>query len=696
MPSLQLSLTIRQVKHVSVLVVSTVALALIFAMIPQSLVHAGGAAGGGGSSGGGTGGAQTKYGFGWYNFPTNGSTRPQYMRDGGDWADVMKKCSKESANRIIAFIVFQDTKTVATSVVYRYDSGWLGYSGYMGNNGGNWLTAPAAHELFNKLDSATKAPFNWGKGNASSVAWFCYDSSLPSAKITAEASVSDSKIVLGDSVTFTNDLKISNVNNTRDDTFDYKITSSGPDALPAPGIKSYTNVSIFDARTTSNGRLYTFTPPAVGHYCRKIKASGAPDYVVYPVNPAEACVDVVQVVTTDYTLTPTVTLGSDAIEAGELLTVNPSVKNSSSDNSNPTVWKLTRTTPAPSATLSSASNITFPGGLTNLSPYPDNDTNFDVGTQLCYVLSVQPHGATDLTEYTSTPPVCATIGKRPKTQIWAGDLNVGGDVVAKPSTKNSTTYGSWSEYGIVASGGITGAASGAAFAGAGLANATICGENVLSFSNTVGSACTENADAIGHYQSDANIPPVADNFLGTGNPIPGTVTPSALNDIVGDNTYNAGDVTLNASNLPAGKTVVIKSTGTVTIAGNQTYADGKYTNISQLPQLVIIAKSIMINANVDRVDAWLVATNNAGNGTIYTCNDEGKTTNECSTPLKVNGPVMTDKLYLRRTAGSDDSNLGAPAEIFNLRADAYLWAINQASNKTYIQTVYNTELPPRF
>jgi hypothetical protein len=118
---------------------------------------------------------------------------------------------------------------------------------------------------------------------------------------------------------------------------------------------------------------------------------------------------------------------------------------------------------------------------------------------------------------------------------------------------------------------------------------------------------------------------------------------------------------------------------------------------------VIIAKNIniadVVGANtVTNIDAWLIAQG----GTINTCSDVDKdanlSTDICKDKLTVNGPVMTDKLYLRRTAGSGTgANSGDPAEVFNLPASAYLWSITQASkSKSNVQTVYSTELPPRF
>ena len=130
------------------------------------------------------------------------------------------------------------------------------------------------------------------------------------------------------------------------------------------------------------------------------------------------------------------------------------------------------------------------------------------------------------------------------------------------------------------------------------------------------------------------------------------------------------------------------------IEGNITYANGPFTNVRDIPQVVIIAQNIEIRDNVGRVDAWLVASN-----TIDTCyNLTGNpTAGKCATLLEVNGPVITNHLLLRRTGGSGtDAQSGDPAERFNLRPDAYLWAGLQARGSNKAQTVYSTELPPRF
>ena len=329
--------------------------------------------------------------------------------------------------------------------------------------------------------------------------------------------------------------------------------------------------------------------------------------------------------------------------------------------------------------------------------------NYDAGTRVCFALSLKPNrntiaeGKDDRWRHSVLD--CQIISKKPKIQIWGGDLWSGG--IAKTSTSAkiisgaNRTFGSWVEYGVFATGSISGVGSGSAYAGPGLADADakLCS---LNFTNTNSQLCAVGAGStvMGNYKTSRSISDVAGSFPDLGNNISGAITASDLDS----GTYNvAGDLTLNTSTLLANKSIIIKATGTVTIVGNQQYSDGPYTNISQLPQLVIIANRIIINNSATQVDAWLVANNATMTGRIDTCEKEGTTTGDCNNMLTVNGPVMTDHLYLYRTAGSGNGvNSGDPAEVFNLRPDAYLWASARAINGSHIHTVYTADVPPRF
>jgi len=262
-------------------------------------------------------------------------------------------------------------------------------------------------------------------------------------------------------------------------------------------------------------------------------------------------------------------------------------------------------------------------------------------------------------------------------------------------------FGSWTEYGIIANKTITGAGSGSAFAGTGMANATICRASSLSFTNAGNSTCTPST-IIGNYNMDAHIMPNVEASFPISSSTPILQSSSSLNTLW-DNKYTTnGNFTIKESNIRKGQWIVINaSTADITINGNIIYTADTFYSVNEIPQVVIIAKNIYIADNVTNIDAWLIAKS----GMINTCYSNNGviipvgaklTTLMCNEPLVVNGPVMTNKLYLRRTAGSDVGTAsGNPAEIFNLRADAYLWSVGRATEDGRIQTVYSTELPPR-
>ena len=455
-----------------------------------------------------------------------------------------------------------------------------------------------------------------------------------------------------------------------------------------------------------------------------------------------------------YSLTPGVTTNaSGIIEPNTTFAVTPSVSNTGPTKSNATQWQVTqiivlpgKIVPNPAGGLS-ASNAPPCGNYFRAPPgascstVKTGTTVFDenggwlsgavlsasnvtvgdlaVGTKLCFAYSLQPYSSSS-TEWRHSAPVCLVVGKRPKVQVQGGDLTVGKTFVGAPvisSVRTSksiktigttqNTFGSWIEYGIFATGSVTGAASGSAYAGpSGMANATDCLASRLSFTNNNNVAL---CDAIGKYTTPRSIPDVAASFASPGAIISGTITPNNLLATAGTYIGTSGsDLVLDVSVLDPGKSVILKASGTVTIIGNQTYNPdnngAKYSSASQLPQLVIIANKIIINDNVTNVDAWLIAsgvdgiveTCNTGSPT-YVLNDPLKlTSDKCKTPLTVNGPVMAKQLWLRRTAGSGtDLASGDPAEVFNLRPDAYLWAATRATGSGRVQTMYTTELPPR-
>ena len=259
-------------------------------------------------------------------------------------------------------------------------------------------------------------------------------------------------------------------------------------------------------------------------------------------------------------------------------------------------------------------------------------------------------------------------------------------------------YGSWGEYGIIANGNAE-SASGAGLSSSfnGRSGVNPRDYNKLTFANT---------PKFGNFSSTSSVP---DNFtLPSVGSVKGSVSGNVDVDSLATGEYNAGNVTLTGSKLSVGKSIVIKSSGVVRISGDLLYTDTN--DVRQLPQLIIYAKNIIIEPSVGEVNAWLITQKD---GYVSTCGVvinfgswlSGVSESSCGKQLKVNGPIKTGHLFLRRTYGGkhassakNDPNMhpGTPAEIINLRADTYIWAYNNYRNTGAISTMNVRELPPRY
>jgi hypothetical protein len=309
--------------------------------------------------------------------------------------------------------------------------------------------------------------------------------------------------------------------------------------------------------------------------------------------------------------------------------------------------------------------------------------------------------------------------------VWGGDLSAGksflGTSVTLPTANIDTsvstktiasgnyTFGSWVEYGVFARGSITNIGSAAAYAGTasaqGLVNASLCRASYLTFNNASGArnVCTGSSyTTLGGYSTSRSIPDVASSYPVTSS------TPQygsrSLNDAATQGLYTSSStLTLTGGTINAGRWVVIHApNASVTITGDIRYTTDTLSSVSDIPQVIIIARNINITDAVRQVDAWLIAkpSTTLADGVINTCSSVAEnaplSSTICANPLVVNGPVMANKLLLRRTTGpGTGTSSGNPAETFNLRPDAYLWAYSHTPSNGRVQTVYTTELPPR-
>jgi hypothetical protein len=313
---------------------------------------------------------------------------------------------------------------------------------------------------------------------------------------------------------------------------------------------------------------------------------------------------------------------------------------------------------------------TYPAKDTDTQPYSSGGPD-QPGTRLCFFTRVNnpTDSNTDNSDWRYSNMSCAIAGIKPKVQVRGNDVKIGSAIDTSLSDVQSKTYGSFGEYGVFSNGLNSKMASGSGLLGGD--NATQSSWVNLTFAN------------VPTYGSFGGVAPLSYN--------PGAGTALPLNTLA-TTTYHTGDKK------------VLQYSGTLYINGNQTY-DNTYSNITQIPNIKIVADNIIIAPGVTRIDPWIVARSAAGTyGNISTCSTIALfkpmgTANlldstKCGNQLVFNGPVIANKLYAYRT---HDSATGDPAEIFNLNASNWLSAFTgSAASRPVARTDIVTELPPRF
>lgn len=364
--------------------------------------------------------------------------------------------------------------------------------------------------------------------------------------------------------------------------------------------------------------------------------------------------------------------------------------------------------------------------------------DWEVGTRVCFVLSINRYsnwsqgfrsptnvdsrqGSSD---WRHSRMQCAVVGKTPSAQVHGGSLQVGrvysgsstnsSNIRGRLTTNSSGNYGSWGEYGLLATGSVQGVASGAALSN-GSDSASQSGWSRLTYANQPGFGSytfVNPNNPLQRIDSHFSAPTagIPNSTVGANSSVDQVMsrTPSVVRG-------TASTVTLAGGTIEVGESKVLRAER-VRITSDIQYSNSPVNDPSRTPQLVIIADNIDIAEGVGQVDAWLIARNaistchiddysptraqtlSSGGSGGYHNRNSLLSAEDCDTLLTVNGPVITDKLYLLRTAGGGTGlNAGDPAEIFNLRPDAYMWMQAQSgTNPNLIRTIQTRELPPRY
>lgn len=354
-------------------------------------------------------------------------------------------------------------------------------------------------------------------------------------------------------------------------------------------------------------------------------------------------------------------------------------------------------------------NGSIPSGVTrNLNAASVRvPSDLEVGDRFCFAVSARNRThSPGSTPWRHSAPSCIIISKKPKVNILGGDLWVRGGTAANSRVATSTTnntagiYGSFVEYALATRGNVTGMSSASGYQGRSTVNA-LCGVSLLTFGNNgLDNTGCSNQDIGTYSRLPSTTPRLQDRFTANSGNLSGTVSLNGRNG-----TFSAqNNISISSSTINSGQSVIIVApNANVTINGDIEYDDGDLRSVSDIPQVVIIARNIFINAAVNKVDAWLVANGEeAGHGYINTCGNgtslgAGLNADTCDEPLLVNGPVIANHLLMRRTAGAGSlSRAGDPSEVFNLRPDAYLWMANRISAGVGLPTTATRELPPKY
>lgn len=311
---------------------------------------------------------------------------------------------------------------------------------------------------------------------------------------------------------------------------------------------------------------------------------------------------------------------------------------------------------------------------------------------------------------------CKSIAKKPSTAIWNGNFMTAGGVDTSLSYRfdnpvmaveaNSWVlgerrlYGSWTEFLLAAGNTVDGMGSGAALSlGSTRSGDQIC-ESDLAHSNSPLTIADQSCAVLGYsgIGNNSTINARMDSYLRN------QAQGSELRDLGSE---AGGTIFVNG-------TRIIEHNGDLTIDRNIIVPTGPYNSIYDLPQAVIFVNgNVNITSNVTQIDAWIIAR-----GELNTCRDfsAGNTGaiapgytdiyyndgDVCQNQLVFNAPVYANRVRLNRSYGSDPlvpagSSRMAAGEIFNLRADTYLWAYAQSGryDSSYTES-YSRELAPRY
>lgn len=405
-------------------------------------------------------------------------------------------------------------------------------------------------------------------------------------------------------------------------------------------------------------------------------------------------------------------------------------------------------------------------GDSTSKPITINIPDVPAGTPICVRSAVWPANSGNDRNWqdkegshtwaTSSTRECFRVAKKPNLEVWGGNVYSRGTINTAVATKghldgydnsyspeakysDKYVFGSWGESGLITTGAVTGFTSGASLGYAANNSGNLIPNPFNNFYNTRAntgdnpggntnktSTFTLNPLTFANYPTigvignsittngtDADKTSIISRLIFGGEVNVDAESPISLNNSENnksDNIYyyfgGNNNLTVPNSTINADTLQIVHSARNITITGDLTYSDN-YANFDQMPKLVIYANNILIDCNVTRIDALLIA-----NDSVITCNNFENDFDHLldkikvhindsanSNRLVVNGAVIADRLIPNRTYGAaTGANSMIPAEIINYDPTLYLWGNSKTEtgdNNKNLDVSYQKELPPR-
>lgn len=321
----------------------------------------------------------------------------------------------------------------------------------------------------------------------------------------------------------------------------------------------------------------------------------------------------------------------------------------------------------------------------------------EMGRRYCWAVSVSPYKMTkdqtkeqqdNNTGWRHSKPTCILVARYPKFQVWSGGVYSSGGIKSKSLATSRGVVGSWAEFDVLSLKAISGFGSVSQ-----TSNSNLTFQNKEFGKLGFWGNWRNNTSTVAWQAKE-----ISKNYLKS--------DPERQLEVIGDLSQNWSYNGYDDSGLNRKGVTRIIYANNLKLTGDLINKDPDGSDIGQFQQTIIVAKNVLIDNAVQRIDAWIIATDKVltcsagisehdftGDVTRYRTHAVNRL---CGNRLKINGAISAGRLESWRTYGSTPEKPEEPAEIYNQRGDLYLWGYREMTQNSKLITTYMKELPARY